>query len=246
MKINKSLILKPVIKLLCLLLIIPILVLIHFFAFPQQTRAILVDYSGLTKKGRLYFNPDIAPETIQKVESTILHADSKLKKFWGNLTSEPKIIYCDNDSDFKKFGNPFPVPAVTMVKLGTYIVISKSGVDSDIIAHEMSHAEFYQRVGFYNTTFKVPAWFDEGLAMQVDQRSYYSEAVLKKKSADLKNLPDITKLFTGQQFGSGNLDQIMLNYMTARYIVKNWYTREKLTKLINNLNNGIAFISAYQ
>ncbi len=107
----------------------------------------------------------------------------------------------------------YQIPALTYIKFGSYIVISNEGVDLDIIAHEISHAEFYERIGFYNWSFKIPRWFDEGLAMQNDNRNYYSEDTLKLKSNNYKNLPDVKKLKSGKQFNEeGSHEQIMLNY----------------------------------
>ena len=125
---------------------------------------------------------------------------------------------------------------MTHVKLGSFIVISNQGVDLDIMAHEISHAEFYKRIGFYNWSFKIPRWFDEGLAMQNDNRNYFSEDTLKFKSNNYKNLPDVKELKSGRQFNEeGSVEQIMLNFMTAKHEVKNWYTKEKLDKFIKEL-----------
>ena len=118
-------------------------------------------------------------------------------------------------------------------------------MDLDIISHELSHAEFYKRIGFYNWTFKIPRWFDEGLAMQNDYRNYYSEDTLKQRTDNFKNLPDVKKLKTGRQFDEGGIDQIMLNYMAAKHEVKNWYTKAKLDKLIKDINSGKTFEEAF-
>ena len=198
------------------LIVIPISAFAHFIFFPQQTRSILIDYSDFKKDCRLYFN--------------------------GN-TPQNKV---EKDEDFKKFGGPYPVPALTHIKLGSYIVISTQGVDLDIISHEISHAEFYERIGFYNWSFKIPRWFDEGLAMQNDYRNYYSEDTLKFKSNNYKNLPDIKKLKSGKQFNEeGSPEQVMLNFMTAKHEVKNWYTKEKLDKFIKDINSGKTFDEAF-
>lgn len=115
----------------------------------------------------------------------------------------------------------------------------------DIIAHEISHAEFYERVGFYEFNYKIPSWFKHGLAMQNDYRDYYSEDTLKVKSADFKNMPDIKNYKTDLQFYNGSHEQVMLNYMTAKHVVKNWETKQKLEKLIEGLNSGKTFDKAH-
>ena len=228
------------------LMVIPISAFAHFIFFPQQTRSILVDCSDFKKNDRLYYNSSTPEQKVDTVKSIIKLASNRVRAFWGQKTSNPKYIYCQNEEDFKKFGSPYSVPAVTHIKLGSYIVISSQGIDLDIVAHEISHAEFYERIGFYNWSFKIPRWFDEGLAMQNDNRNYYSEDTLKFKSNNYKNLPDVKKLKSGKQFNeSGTLEQIMMNFMTAKHEVKNWYTKEKLDKFIKDINSGKTFEEAF-
>ncbi|MBK8517017.1 MAG: hypothetical protein IPL55_12275 [Saprospiraceae bacterium] len=228
--------------LLIFLIAIPICAFAHFVLFPQQTRSILIDYSDLQKDGRLYFNYSAQHYKIDTIKLLIELASNRVAGFWGQKTCNPTFIYCESEDDFKKYGSPYQVPALTHVKLGSYIVISHDGIDLDIIAHEISHAEFYERIGFYNWSFKIPAWFDEGLAMQNDYRDYYSEDTLRVKSNNYKDLPDVKNLTSGKQFnGEGTREQIKLNFMTAKHEVKNWYTKEKLDQLIKDINSGKSF-----
>jgi len=81
--------------------------------------------------------------------------------------------------------------------------------------------------------------------MQNDYRSYYSEDRLKAISDNFENLPDLDSLKTARQFWSGSPEKVMLNYMTAKYQVKNWYSKLKLDNLINDLNSGESFEKAY-
>lgn len=233
--------------LLVALIIIPISCIAHFFLFPQQTRSILIDFSDFKKEGRLYFNSNTPESKIDSVQSLIELASQRVTTFFGKKTCDPVFIYCNTESDFTKYGSPFPVPALTHIKLGAHIVISNQGVDVDIIAHEMAHAEFYERIGFYNWTFKIPSWFDEGLAMQNDYRDYYSEDTLKARSDNYQHMPDVKKLQSGKQFNeTGTREQVMLNYMAARHEVKLWYTKEKLDKLIKDINAGKSFDEAFK
>jgi hypothetical protein len=231
---------------LTLLIVIPLSALAHFIIFPQQTRSILINYSNFKKDGRLYFNNNTPQNNVDTIKQLIELAANRVSAFWGQKTCNPKYIYCNSEEDFKKYGGPYAVPALTHIKLGAYIVISNEGIDLDIIAHEIAHAEFYGRIGFYNWSFKIPRWFDEGLAMQNDNRDYYSEDTLKVRSNNYKNLTDIKKLKSGKQFSEeGTHEQIMLNIMTAKHEVKNWYTKEKLDKLIKDINAGKSFDEAF-
>ena len=231
---------------LVLIILIPIAAFAHFIIFPQETRSILIDYSNFKKEGRVYFNASTTTQSkIDTLKSLIRQASIRIDNFWGQKTSNPKFIYCDNESDFKKYCVNFSAPAVTYLKFGSIIVLSADAMNLDIIAHEVSHAEFYKRIGFYKFNYKIPSWFKHGLAMQNDYRDYYSEDTLKAKSNNFKNMPDIRSCKTDVQFYNGSREQVMLNYMTAKHVVKNWYTKLKLEKQINDLNSGKSFDKAF-
>jgi hypothetical protein len=218
---------------------------IHYIMFPYESRCILIDMSDLKNEGRLYFSNDTPESKKDTLRSLLKKASLRVNDFWGTKTCDPKFIYCENDEDFKKYGNEQILPAVTMSKLGHYIVISKDGLHPDIIAHELSHAELYERIGFSNKTFNLPLWFDEGLAMQNDYRDYYSEDTLKTLSNNFSKLPEIRSMETPEDFYAGTAENVMLNYMTAKHEVKNWYTKDKLAKFIVMLNSGEDFEDAY-
>jgi hypothetical protein len=80
--------------------------------------------------------------------------------------------------------------------------------------------------------------------MQNDYRSWYSLDTLSARTDHFKNMPDITLFKTGAQFYSGSTDQIMLRYMVAKQVVGRWYSKEKLSRLISDLNSGKSFDEA--
>lgn len=220
--------------------------MIHAMVFPQETRCIFVDVYDFERNGSLYYRNNVSSETISQLKEIIEAAEIRVSQFWGEKTVEPKFIYCQDDEDYKKFGVPFMTPACANMKLGSYIVISKTGIDLNIISHEISHTELFNRIGFFNRVRKIPIWFDEGLAMQVDLRDYYSVDSLKAKSDGFKNLPKIEKMTSYKQFGSGTNKEVMLNYSTAKYVVNNWHSNKKLIQFINGINNGKSFDEAYK
>lgn len=191
---------------LAFLVLIPIAAFAHYIVFPHETKSICIDYSNFKKEGRIYYNSLTPQHKIDSLKSLINQASIRINHFWGQPTSNPKFIYCDNFEDFKIYCYNSSVPAVTYSKLGAVIVLSADAMELNIIAHEYAHAEFYNRIGFYNWTFKIPTWFDEGLAMQNDDRDYYSEDTLKVKSDNFKYLPDIKHFTSGAQFlGGGHM-----------------------------------------
>lgn len=239
--------LRKIIISICLVFIIlvPIVSFAHLIIFPQETRSILIDYSNFKKDGCIYYKPSTSHSQINNLKSLINQASIRINDFWGQKTSNPKFIYCDNEADFKRYCVNPSAPAVTYLKLGSVIVLSADAMDLDIIAHEFSHAEFYEQIGFYNFNFKIPSWFKHGLAMQNDYRDYYSDNTLKVKSDNFKNLPNIKSIKSDGQFYAGSLEQMVLNYMTAKHEIKNWYAKDKLDKFIKDINSGKTFEEAF-
>jgi len=228
-----------------LLILIPIAALAHFIIFPQQSRSILINWSSYKKDGRLYFNSNTPLNKIDSLKGLIENANNRIANFWGEKTSDPKFIFCATATDFSKYSNAPDAPAITHLKLGSYIVLSNDGLDLDIIAHEISHAELYERVGFFKWSFSIPIWFKQGLAMQNDNRNYYSEDTLKVRSDNFKNLPDVKRFKKDEEFYAGSHEEIMLNYMTAKHEFKNWYTKEKFDKLMKDLKKSKSFEEAF-
>ena len=228
-----------------LLILTPVVAFAHYLIFPEETRCILIGYSIFKKEGRLYFNPNSSVIKLSALKSIIRQATTRVDAFWGKETGNPKFIYCNTDEEFTKYGNNRSDPATTHFKLGAYIVVRDEGADLDIISHEMTHAALGESAGFFNWTFKIPVWFNEGLAMQNDYRNFFSEDTLKARSDNYRNLPHIKSIITAAQFYGGSPAQVKLNYLTARHEVKNWYTKDKLDKLLKDLKSGKSFEEAY-
>ncbi len=210
----------------------------HAYLFPHDTRNMLIDFYDFEKDGRIYYRSGVDPAVIEELKEILPLAEDRIKGLYGDKISNPKIIYCATDEDYLKFGVPILTPACARIKIGTYMVISKDGLALDIIAHELAHVELYERIGLLNTIMDMQAWFDEGLAMQVDYRDYYSEETLRSKTNNLETLPDVQAMKNYQQFGAGTKEQVKLNYMTARYEISRWYTPEKLESFLASINSG--------
>ena len=229
---------------LLLMILLFVIGVVHYFVFPQETRCILVDYSGFHKSGNLYYQgvlPDLKKDSLEQM---IQLAEKRTGEFWGKKTVSPKYIYCQTDAEFHVFGGNLIAPALTQRKLGAYIVIHPSGVDLDVISHELCHAELFQRIGFFRT-LQIPSWFDEGLAMQVDYRDYFSEERQKMLADSVPEIAPVRELKTGYQFQSGNSKVVSLHYIMAKYEVKKWVSQEKLLEFVQVINEGEGFEKAY-
>ncbi|WP_421763801.1 hypothetical protein [Ekhidna sp.] len=217
----------------------------HALVLPQATRCLFIDLYAFEKEDDIYFRSHVNANERAELKSLIDEAEKRVAAFWDKKLASPKFIYCDTDEDYLRFGAPFLTPAAAVMHIGSYVVISSDGMDLDIISHELSHTELFERIGLINRSLKIPVWFDEGLAMQVDHRSYYSWDTLKALSNNYRHLPNVKSMKDYASFGTGTRDEIMMNYRTAKYEVHKWYTTEKLEALIIGINNGKSFEELY-
>jgi hypothetical protein len=65
---------------------------------------------------------------------------------------------------------------------------------------------------------EIPAWFDEGLAMQVDFRSRYNSS----QTVDAAELASLRTLRSMDQFNAGNDEEITRHYARSKRVVAQW------------------------
>jgi hypothetical protein len=226
------------------MLLLPMMAIAHYIVFPQESRCILLPFSGLNKSGNIYYK-NITQQKMQQVLEAKSAAENKAAAFWKtSLQLDYTMVFCNNETEFSKYASPF-VPAATNLKMGAYIIIKDESIDENIIAHEISHTVLYRNIGWYKRTFEIPAWFDEGLAMQVDDREYYSiDSLLAKQKAGIK-LPDVRAFRKMADMFDGDHAAVMLNYATSKYVIHEWLKDHSLKNFIAAINRGESFDNAY-
>ncbi len=217
---------------------------VHAVVMPQVTRCLLIGFYDFKNNGNLYYRANADSTEVLTITSLLEKANERNALFWGNNEAEPIFIYCDTDEDYKRFGSPLMTPAAAHLSLKSFVVISKEGIDLDILAHEISHTELSARIGILNRTLKIPVWFDEGIAMQIDHRNYYSIDTLAVKSSGFRNLPEVEKM-NANQFWGATRSEVMMNYMTAKYRISQWHSKQKLDEFVKQINEGKSFEEAY-
>ncbi len=105
----------------------------------------------------------------------IAQASNRLKDIYGQPDSQPRILITNDTLTAERWGAN---EAGSMHRLPwrSCIIIGPKGHNTDIIAHEMVHAEIQHRVGFWRFLKEIPVWFDEGAALTLD----YREPFLRK------------------------------------------------------------------
>jgi len=168
-------------------------------------------------------------------------AQSRIESTFGSLRSQPTVYFFDQKKHFwplklNQFGS------TSFLGYKTCVAIGPQGQNVDVVAHELMHAEIAERVGFWNRATKIPVWFDEGLAMQVDFRKRYDlQAPINTKY--------VTELFSGKEFFVADSIDLTRNYAAAKSEVNAWLLRNNSKhayESLSKLKHGASFDSIWQ
>ena len=224
--------------------------------YPSIVRCMTVEWRDFDQVDeQVFVSPDSPPATRNLLRSLLDRGELRVAELWGGYQATPKVIYCHNETYFKQFGAGSPGVAY-LTPIGPYIVIGPRGLRTDVVSHELCHAELFSRIGWWNSEFEKPAWFDEGLAMQLDYRyanrshsrffgfmiDWERRVGKGDKAFGLKNLTD------REAFTSGDFRQTELAYVTSGMEVSRWLEnvgREGLLHFTSMLHHGYSFEKAY-
>jgi len=226
---------------------------IFFSQFTILGYKMTVPLRGYTQvRDNIYIDKDFNGDS-SKILSIIDEAHKRLATFWGNTESMPTIIISDNEKKLKKLGwtgNPALTTTAVFFGAHSYVVISPKGLNIDVTAHELTHAELHYRV--YNGKILpktlIPIWFDEGIAMQNDYRENYNYDAWVKVTNNGKNITDFSQLKNQSQFYNPNIDVRRYNYIISKHEVGEWlktHSVDDLIALINAINEGKSFDKLY-
>lgn len=147
-------------------------------------------------------------------QGLMAQAEARVESFFQGYRSKP-LVRCTRKS---ALGLSVQTASARFAPLlPTLIVIGPEGQNVDVIAHEIAHAEIRARVGLVVRELRLPTWFDEGLAMQVDRR----EPFVSMAALDLSRgtaVPPLAGLQTGKRFFVAGY-QGTVHYTLARCVI---------------------------
>lgn len=186
---------------------------------------------NIRREGMEQIAPDVyvTPQMPALMRHSLLYhlqqANQRIVAFFGSRQARPVIIAGHDLSAIRYFGTAQARTGLTHLAItGAYIVLEPEGINTDVLTHELCHAELMARVGWRSRTFQVPAWFDEGLAMLLDERFPQAEQEWEILTHGGLSAPPLDMLATNRRF-FGNPHHVYLNYLTARHEVKLWYEK---------------------
>jgi hypothetical protein len=179
-------------------------------------RCYLVRWSHLeTVAPNLFVDPDMSEPQRQILRSSLADAKARVAALYGEYTASPVIIAGHSMEVMSDYGgNSYNRAGKTYLTLAaTFILLGPGGISSpDVLSHELAHAEFSARIGHGNRD-EIPNWFDEGLAVQFDER--YSEAEWRRRTDNGRTAPDLDQLGIIRH-------NDWLAYATAKHEVGRW------------------------
>lgn len=155
---------------------------------------------------------------------------------FGNARSQPLVVHVAAAGalwpfTYNSFGS-------TDFLLGrTCIVLGPDGRNVDVTAHELLHAEIADRLGFFARWRRLPVWFDEGAAMQVDDRAAFDSPPSVGETS-------IQDRDTAASFFAVPPDRLTDNYAQAKRIVAAWLQktgRQDFYRRLKLLRQGQTF-----
>ncbi|WP_028663591.1 hypothetical protein [Runella zeae] len=237
-------------------------VISYFVLFPHVWRCQWIEFSDFKKiTSTFYISPDTPPKNLQKAQSAMADAHKRISRLWGTPQQRATFILCENTEQYRHYCNSTEGAGCS---LGTpwgqsFIVLNVEGLNTDVIAHEMCHAELFTRLGWWKTTRQIPQWFNEGLALMVDyrfvpqtdsiqrHRSYKEECLYLSRGGQIAlDLKDISSM---RGFFNGNESHVMLAYMTGATEVSRWLAavgEAKVQILIQQVAAGKPFEVVYK
>ena len=176
---------------------------------------------GFSDMERLPDGALVQPKTseVQRHELALLQiqAKTRIQSMFGTPRARPIVVFIQDTKAFWPFTLPTTGGAY-FIGPRACLILGPNGQNVDVIAHELMHAELFERVGALRRLIEVPMWFDEGLGMQVDFRSRYNW----EEQQSGNNTAFVRQFNSFRQFHQINETQRILNYAAAKVEVAQW------------------------
>ncbi len=138
---------------------------------PEMTRCYLVKWSTLNLTAPdLYVDPNDSESQKQELRQLVAVSKERVSTLYGKYTATPIIIAGHTMDVMKVYGDNLYNRAgrSCSTPVAAFIVLGPQGfLDVNVLAHELAHAEFSARTGYWNRG-TIPGWFDEGLAVVIE------------------------------------------------------------------------------
>ncbi len=205
----------------------------------------------------LFVERSMSAEARADLQNHIDQGRKAVAGFYGHLTADPYFVACATMACAERFGS-YGEPAAALGDIA--IRLAPNGESSALIAHEMSHAELYHRVGGWRHIRAIPRWFDEGIAVVVANEPKHADEIWQQIQRRNLNTPVIPDLISRdqwraaiQRYGETRYGEPPENwrlvYNTAAHEVRSFIAVAGtigILKVLTRVHDGESFDSAYQ
>lgn len=232
------------------LILLVLLSAVCFFQFTAIGYRISVPHRSAFVKAAdyIYVNKNYSGNIEDALQLTEKAMD-RVGAFFGEIqcTDTTILILCDDEKLLAKLGGDHDTMTSVFPAKKNCISVSAAYCNIDILAHELTHAELHTRLTA-KALKKIPVWFDEGLATQNDYREQYGSAAWMEQTENGKHTIAPEDMDTPSEFNAGTKEDRRFRYLNAKHEVREWmdiHQQQGLLELLDQLNSGAAFASAY-
>ena len=207
---------------------------------------------------RLYVERAMTAEQRQEVQRRIDLGRTQVERFYGSITTTPYFVVCvtrECDVRFGSYGQPAAAYGEVAIRLWAKDLSAPVVAH---VAHELSHAELYHRVGGWWYARTIPRWFDEGVAVLVANEPRHSEENWREIQRQRLPIPKLDELMSFSDWGvavnkygetAGNVpSNLHVVYTTAGHAVREFLScagPAGIAAVLDAVNSGASFDEAY-
>ena len=190
---------------------------VYAFANPGVAACALIDVVPFVRlPDGTFVEANSGNQDQSAVLELISGARTRIQKKFGTPRAQPIVVFFNNRHAFWPLRlNEYA--STSFAGTRACVMVGPKGQNVDVVAHELMHAELFDRVGYWRRITQIPVWFDEGLAMQVDLRPRYvlpGGASAKTRS--------VRTLENARDFFQSDDDLLTWNYAAAKAEVAHW------------------------
>lgn len=192
----------------------------------------LIPYSNFQEiSSNVFVDASIQYSQQNNFSNVVDDAFLRVSGVYGNPISNPRII-ATVDTKYAKYG--FNTTGMqTPGFFNECIFLGPRGLNTDVLAHEIVHAEVRHRTSVFVELIELPVWFIEGTGIKVDYRSPF---LVDNFDVSAEDVEKVKSLFFLRDFPSSKV-----KYYQASLVAIEPMNPKKLYKGLERLNNGEKF-----
>jgi len=195
-------------------------------------------------QGQLFIESRASAHDRNEILASVDASRQSVKEFFGAQESDPRIFVCVTETCYRRAdGGEGETRGRSLWDRA--VLISPRSLDGVVLTHELTHIEFHHRLGLHMR--RVPAWFDEGLAVYVSQDPRY----LASSGSNERCLADSSAPLPVSGFAwLRAIEADASVYALAACRVSNWLAekggKQAVLDFISRMNAGASFAGLYR